>query len=206
MQRPMSLVIEGLTTKSARIKALVAEGYLRADVARFLDVKYQHVRKVLSDAGITDGLQNGQPSVVASPQPAKVREPLSIQVLLDAGFVRLGTWTAADGKISLEIPAPKTPGVYAFVIAGEVKYVGVTHASFHQRMGNYRLGNAAQRTSSRINLQIADELAAGRVVEIYLATPEASTWNGLPVNMAAGLEEGMIQAFSPPWNMRGTSR
>lgn len=204
MQRPMSVVVEGLPTKSAKIKALVAEGYLRADVARFLDINYQHVRKVLEDAGIRDGLQYGGQSAAAVPKPAKVRERMELQILLDGGFVRLGTWTSTDGKIALEIPAPKSPGVYAFVIAGEVKYIGVTHASFHQRMGNYRVGHSAQKTSSRINLQIAEELAAGRVVEIYLATPEPGVWHGLPVNMAAGLEEGLIQQFRPPWNMRST--
>ncbi len=100
-QRPMSVVVAGLPTKSAKIKALIAEGYLRADVARFLDINYQHVRKVLEDAGIRDGLRN---SVTATPRPApapKVRERMDVQILLDAGFTRLGTWTAAEGKIAL---------------------------------------------------------------------------------------------------------
>jgi len=202
-RRPMSVVVVGLKTKSAKIKALIAEGYLRADVARYLEINYQHVRKVLEDAGIRAGLQNaGGPSAKPTPEP-KARPPMSVRLLLDAGFIRLGTWTSVEGKIALETPAPKTPGVYAFVIDGPVMYVGVTHASFHQRMGNYRLGHSGQKTSSRINLTLIDELATGRTVEIYLATPEPSIWHGLPVNTAAGLEEGLIQQFTPPWNVRG---
>ena len=43
----MAAVVEGLPTKSAKIRALDAAGYARADIARFLDIRYQHVRTVL---------------------------------------------------------------------------------------------------------------------------------------------------------------
>ena len=43
----MAAVVEGLPTKSAKIRALDAAGYKRADIARFLDIRYQHVRTVL---------------------------------------------------------------------------------------------------------------------------------------------------------------
>ncbi|MER9880992.1 GIY-YIG nuclease family protein [Mesorhizobium sp. M0118] len=186
--RPMSAVVEGLPTKSAKIKALIAEGYLRTDVARFLSINYQHVRKVLEDAGIRDGLQIG--ASPDAPKPRRDRERMEVQLLVDAGFIRLGLWTSIEGRIQLETAAPRIPGVYAFVIAGQVIY---------------RSGHSTQKTSSRINLQIIEELAAGRVVEIYLATPEPAEWNGLPVNMAAGLEEGLIQKFRPPWNVRSAT-
>ncbi len=213
-KRPMSVITAGLPTKSAMIRALIAEGYLRTEVAQFLKINYQHVRKVLEDAGIRDGMQ--RLGAIGMSRPAAARETpnfssavaagargeLEAIALEQAGFVRLGSWAAVDGRIALDTPAPRDPGVYAFVIDGKVMYVGVTHASFHQRMGNYRLGNTSQRTSSRINLKIAEELAGGRRVEIYLATPLQSEWNGLPVNVAAGLEEGLIQRFGPPWNLR----
>lgn len=49
MQNPadMQRVVDGLATVSARIRALHAAGYARADIARFLGKKYQHVRNVL---------------------------------------------------------------------------------------------------------------------------------------------------------------
>ena len=40
-------IAEGLPTKSAKIRALDAAGYKRANIARFLGIRYQHVRNVL---------------------------------------------------------------------------------------------------------------------------------------------------------------
>ena len=40
-------VVKELTTKSDKIRALEAAGFERADIARFLDIRYQHVRNVL---------------------------------------------------------------------------------------------------------------------------------------------------------------
>jgi DNA-binding CsgD family transcriptional regulator/bifunctional DNA-binding transcriptional regulator/antitoxin component of YhaV-PrlF toxin-antitoxin module len=46
-KRPMGEVVAGLPTKSAKIRALAAEGYSRAEIARYLEIRYQHVRNVL---------------------------------------------------------------------------------------------------------------------------------------------------------------
>ena len=43
----MKHVVEGLPTISAKIRALDAAGYMRADIARFLGKRYQHVWNVL---------------------------------------------------------------------------------------------------------------------------------------------------------------
>lgn len=43
----MGRVAEGLPTISAKIRALDAAGYACADIARFLNRRYQHVRNVL---------------------------------------------------------------------------------------------------------------------------------------------------------------
>lgn len=40
-------VIDTLPTKSAKIRALDERGYKRADIARLLEIRYQHVRNVL---------------------------------------------------------------------------------------------------------------------------------------------------------------
>ena len=44
----MKRIVEGLPTISAKIRALGAAGYMRADIARFLGKRYQHVRNVLA--------------------------------------------------------------------------------------------------------------------------------------------------------------
>lgn len=46
----MNRVVEGLPTISARIRALDGAGYARADIARFLGKRYQHVHSVLAPA------------------------------------------------------------------------------------------------------------------------------------------------------------
>jgi antitoxin component of MazEF toxin-antitoxin module len=44
----MERIADGLRTKSAKIRALSQAGFARADIARFLGVRYQHVRNVLT--------------------------------------------------------------------------------------------------------------------------------------------------------------
>lgn len=48
----MVRMTEGLRTKADKIRTLGRAGYPRADIARFLDIRYQHVRNTLEAAGI----------------------------------------------------------------------------------------------------------------------------------------------------------
>lgn len=107
--RAMSEVVVGLDTTADKIRALLREGHLWADVARFLDIRYQHVRKVAVDAGIEQGLQRGIVVVPSEKPPPAVREETAIDLLVDAGFSLLGTWVATDARIGLSTPAPKDP-------------------------------------------------------------------------------------------------
>jgi len=43
----------------------------------------------------------------------------------------------------------------------------------------------------------------GVALYVGLATPSNLEWNGLPVSGDAGLELGLIETFSLPWNIRG---
>jgi AbrB family looped-hinge helix DNA binding protein len=49
----MASLTRGLPTKSAKIRALASAGYKRADIARHLGIRYQHVRNVLLHASET---------------------------------------------------------------------------------------------------------------------------------------------------------
>lgn len=203
MRRPISVVADGFDTKSEKIRALLREGYLRTEVADFLDIRYQHVRKVAADAGIEGGLQRGIVLVPKSKPIPKVPEDVAIEVLMEAGFTRLGMWIAdGAGGINLDTKAPRDPGVYVFVVDGSIKYIGVSRG-IAGRMANYRAGQKGQRTSARVNEIINAHVAAGTVVDIYLAMPPALEWNGLPVVTAAGLEAGLIKMIQPPWNKMG---
>lgn len=204
MKREMTVVIGGLETKSEKIRALLHEGYMRTEVADFLNIRYQHVRKVAVDAGIEGGLRRGLVVVPKSKPIPKVRADVAIDVLTAAGFERLGTWVAdGAGGIGLDTSAPRDAGVYVFVVDGLIKYIGVSRAGIRSRMSNYRLGQAGQKTSARVNQIIKEYVTAGTVVEIYIAMPPALEWNGLPVITAAGLEAGLIKMIQPPWNKMG---
>lgn len=51
----MAAIAGPLETVSDKIRALDAAGYARADIARFLGKRYQHVRNVLTDDAQTQG-------------------------------------------------------------------------------------------------------------------------------------------------------
>lgn len=67
----MQHIVKDHTTVSARIRALDAAGYARADIARFLGKKYQHVRNVL--------LQGRPKSEAAGAPAADPQEPGNVE-------------------------------------------------------------------------------------------------------------------------------
>ena len=70
-RRPMAEVAAGLPTKSAKIRALDGEGYSRSEIAKFLDIKYQHVRNVLVGP---------KPKTEPKPKPEPVPETVWLKV------------------------------------------------------------------------------------------------------------------------------
>lgn len=56
-RRPAAEIMNGLTTKSDKIRALAQAGYDRTEINKVLDIRSQHVRNVLLQSGITGGLR-----------------------------------------------------------------------------------------------------------------------------------------------------
>ena len=191
---PFEDITAGLSTKSDKIRALAKAGYARAEIAALLGIRYQHVRKVLLDAGITGGLKNVKLEVEHEPVEVELSddtEPVNAEILLEAGFKLLGSWTQpASGEILLSAKAPNDPGVYAFVLEGVIVYVGLTQTGLRTRLDHYRRGHERQRTSRRVKGLIATALTEKKRVEVLIAIPSALDWNGLPINTAAGLGNG----------------
>jgi hypothetical protein len=209
-RRPIEETISGLTTTSDKIRALAHAGYLRNEIAQALGIKYQHVRNVLVQSGISGGLQRGVEAervpVLVEPPEEKAREETSWEILLEAGFQHVGDWIKlADGTIKIEGNIPSHPGVYALVLDDIVAYIGLTLNGLRTRMDQYRLGHKGQKTSARVNELITAALIEGRKIKVLVAAPEPLEWHGLPVNSAAGLEAGLIQLMSPSWNIRGAA-
>ncbi|NNM75710.1 GIY-YIG nuclease family protein [Sphingomonas sp. ID1715] len=127
-----------------------------------------------------------------------------MQRLIDAGFDLLGECRLnGDGAFAYSEQAPTDAGVYAFAVEGVVHYVGLTRFGLRTRLGHYVYGHERQRTSARIKQLILGALAADRSVTVLIARPPAMSWNGLPVDGAAGLETGLIKMIRPPWNQQG---
>ena len=72
----MAAIAQGLPTKSAKIRALDAAGYARADIARFLDIRYQHVRNVL----LQGAPKNARPGVPAGPDAARTDDRVEVKI------------------------------------------------------------------------------------------------------------------------------
>lgn len=203
-------LISGITRTSEKVRVLANAGFDRSQIARALDIRYQHVRNILMQSGFSGGLKQkakAERETIDVDTKEAPHEDTSTEVLLQGGFQLLGEWTSdPNSAIQLEARTPDVPGVYAFAVDDRIVYVGVTLASLMQRMDQYRRGYKGQRTNERINGYIAEHLALGKRVQVLAATPEPSEWNGnLPINTAAGLEVGLIQLMRPSWNIRGAS-
>lgn len=205
-------VTTGLQTKSDMIRALARAGYIRTEIASLLGIRYQHVRKVLVDAGITEGLQQKEevslerePVVVEVDDETDSSPETSWEVLLRAGFHFLGEWRGENEDFQIDAKAPIGAGVYSFVVDDVVMYVGLTQRGLRSRLDAYRRGYERQKTNARVKALIQESLAAGKRVKVLVATPATAEWNGLPVNTAAGLEAGLISMIQPAWNILGVS-
>jgi AbrB family looped-hinge helix DNA binding protein len=71
---PMDEVAAGFQTKSDKIRALSQAGYSRAEIARHLDIRYQHVRNVLVD---DERSGRAAPSIQPAATSSDVRAPIA---------------------------------------------------------------------------------------------------------------------------------
>lgn len=148
----MSRIVEGLPTKSGKIRALDAAGCKRADIARFLGIRYQHVRNVL----------------VQGPPKSKTRQPDQpvSPGNVDSQKLRIGE----DGR--LVVPAEmrramlvdETGVITARVVDGELRVLTPKAA--------LRSLQLMVQEASPGGVSMADELIAERRAEARLEDSE----------------------------------
>lgn len=141
----MSRIAEGLPSKSAKIRALDAAGYKRADIARFLDISYQFVRNVLVR----------EPPKSELPRPAESNDPGDVE----SQKLRI----ADDGRVVIPAEMRRamlvddTGTITARVVDGELRVLTPKAALRSlQRM---------VREASPGGVSMADELIAERRAE-----------------------------------------
>jgi AbrB family looped-hinge helix DNA binding protein len=103
----MARIVAGMSTKSDKIRALGAAGYSRSDIARFLEIRYQHVRNVLvaeeAKQASPSAPEEAQPSEETSPKVAWSRVGEGGRVVLPSAFRRqLGIEEGDDVQLAVE--------------------------------------------------------------------------------------------------------
>jgi len=168
-------------------------------------VQYGHWKRARAET--REVLPNAPPSQNKTPRSVEKvvprEEPPDWTILLKNEFKYFADW-GLDGneRILTDKKLPSERGVYAFVIQDRVVYIGVS-TSLSRRMNNYRVGAKGQRTSRRLNEKLSGVIREGKAVRVLFATPGMGSWNNLPIDLAPGLEAGLIALFRPEWNMRG---
>jgi bifunctional DNA-binding transcriptional regulator/antitoxin component of YhaV-PrlF toxin-antitoxin module len=85
----MKELTRGLATKSDKIRVLSENGYSRGDIAKFLGIRYQHVRNVLVQSAkkTAPGFEESGAPIAGSPMAAAAPEGIRHRVSLkvDAG-------------------------------------------------------------------------------------------------------------------------
>ena len=133
----------------------------------------------------------------------------SLTKLVAAGFVRAGIWRGGE---DIHHYVPDQPGVYVFVVQGKIMYVGLSKGSLEKTTLRSRIRNYQQKqhngSSKRpVHLAITELHKAKGKIEVFTLVPDLSEqqikWKGLPIDLVAGLEAGLIDKFDPEWNIRG---
>jgi hypothetical protein len=129
--------------------------------------------------------------------------------ILKIGFKNVGFWQRHNRNpdwifFESRTVAPHPHTLYAFVIDGDVMYVGKTSKTLKGRMGNYMRAatqQAKDSTNARNARNILSALRAGQTVDIYaLPDEELHHYGAFHLNLAAALEDSIIAVLNPEWN------
>lgn len=130
----------------------------------------------------------------------------ALQRLEAIGFRRCGLWVPVESggiKITLTESAQSTNALYAFVSHGEVLYVGKTTQQLRKRLYGYQNPRSTQTTNVRGNKAISAALAAKKQIEVFVLPDNGLLrFGGFHLNLAAALEDSLINDLRPQWNKR----
>ncbi len=131
-----------------------------------------------------------------------------LEMLRNLGFEEVGMWTLNGETLeySLTRYTKEKKLLYAFVANQEVKYIGKSNRTLTARMNGYRKPGVSQRTNISNNKHIIASLRSGVPVQILVFVPKAQiNYYDIPINIAAGLEDILIERTNPPWNRLGAT-
>jgi hypothetical protein len=138
----------GLVSKSDKIRALARHGVPTADIARYLDIRYQHARNVLIDSGLHRRRDKRAAGVrLAAPVPAAGVSPGTI-------------WLEVDDRGHL-------PLTEAMMSAAGIRPGDVVAVSVHGDALEVRSKEAALRRAQEIMQRFVP--SGARVVDEFIA-------------------------------------
>jgi hypothetical protein len=123
--------------------------------------------------------------------------------LFEIGFEHAVHWHLVDGELSLELQrhGSQKNVLYAFVIDGNVKYVGKTVQTLSKRLFGYKNPGSTQSTNIKNNANLEKALQTGAAVDILVLPDNGLMQYGqFHLNLAAGLEDSIIYVLRPEWN------
>ena len=165
------------------------------------------VRKGQSPTKIVEKKESLQPKKPTYhqdvPQPQKTGG--SLKKLISLGFEQVGRWYWDGDDLNFELTKHQSERdiLYAFVVDGEVKYLGKSIQSLHKRIYLYKNCGPSQRTNIRVREKLRTYLKNDSQVLIYAFVQKMPLmYQDIPINLAAGLEDNLIAAIRPEWNLR----
>jgi hypothetical protein len=126
-----------------------------------------------------------------------------LERLIAIGCVPAGSWKCDGRQLQIDLTACASAKnvLYAFVISGEVVYVGKSVRTLRERVSGYCKPHGSQRTNVRNNRAMIEAIAAGQDVTLYVLPDNGLLhYGGFHVNLAAGLEDSLIRDLKPAWN------
>ena len=129
----------------------------------------------------------------------------SLKRLKSLGFEQVGRWFWDGDDLNFEIKkhAKERDILYAFVVDGDVKYLGKSVQELYRRIYPYKNCGPTQRTNIRIREKLRTCLKNGSQVLIYAFVQKIPLmYQDISINLAAGLEDNLIAAIRPEWNIR----
>ncbi len=133
-----------------------------------------------------------------------------LSLIESVGFRCVGRWHVTckglDFAIDKEVKGARK-SLYAFVHDAEVLYIGKAMGRFTGRLSGYKTPNQGQRTNFRVHPLLAEIAGRPMDIAIYHFQPsEEVRYRGILLNLAAGLEDMLIETISPRWNMNGRTK
>ena len=128
--------------------------------------------------------------------------------LTEIGFIKVGTWALSGSGIKFMLTShhKESKVLYCFVSNGIVFYIGKATQSLISRMKGYQNPGPTQRTNIRVNKNIIQLLEGGLPIDIYVLTDLGLLkYGGFTVSLAGGLEDALIDALKPDWNITGNT-